>query len=119
MSRVPLVSRSSDDPVLESIFDRIDARNVDVPNLYLTIANAPLMLQAWIGLTWPLRHEGTSPRSLRELVIMRVAQSKNATYVWAHHWDMAIAAGISPDQLESLADWRSSGLFNETQSATL
>ncbi len=119
MARLPLVSKNSEDPVLKAIFERINARDIDVPNLYLTIANAPLMLQAWIGLTWPLRHEGVSPRSLRELVIMRVAQAEKATYVWAHHWDMAISAGISAEQLESLADWRAAGLFDETQAATL
>jgi alkylhydroperoxidase family enzyme len=105
--------------VLKPIFESINARNVDVPNLYLTIANAPLMLKGWIGLTWPLRNEGTSPRSLRELVIMRVAQVEQATYEWAHHWEMAIAAGITAEQLESIADWQSTGLFDETQSAVL
>jgi alkylhydroperoxidase family enzyme len=119
MGRLPLVPKSSDDPVLKAIFERTNARNVDVPNLYLTIANAPLMLQGWIGLTWPLRNEGISPRSLRELVIMRVAQVENATYVWAHHWDMAVAAGITVEQLESLGKWRAGGRFDETQAATL
>jgi alkylhydroperoxidase family enzyme len=119
MGRLPLVSTTSEDVVLKSIFERINSRDIDVPNLYLTIANAPIMLQAWIGLTWPLRHEGTSPRSLRELVIMRVAQVEQATYEWAHHWEMAIASGISAEQLESIAHWETSGLFDDRQSAVL
>ena len=119
MARLPVVPESTDDEVVKGVIDRIHARNVAVPNLYLTIANAPRMLQAWIDLTWPLRNEGASPRSLRELVIMCVAQAKQAPYVWAHHWDMAIAAGITAEQLDSLGNWRSAALFDQAQAAVL
>jgi alkylhydroperoxidase family enzyme len=117
--RLPIVQDPASDPILEALFTRITERGLDVPNLYMTIGNAPRMLQAWMDFTWPLRHEGVSPRSLRELVIMKVAQRQKAAYVWSHHWDMAVAAGISPEQLESLGDWRSDGLFDDQQAAVL
>jgi alkylhydroperoxidase family enzyme len=119
MARLPVVPVSTENEVVKGIIESIHARNVNVPNLYLTIANAPRMLQAWIDLTWPLRNEGTSPRSLRELVIMCVAQAEQARYVWAHHWDLAISAGITAEQLESLGNWRSAELFDQTQAAVL
>jgi alkylhydroperoxidase family enzyme len=119
VARLPVVEDPSIDPILEGLFKRMHDQGLNVPNLYMTIGNAPRMLQAWMDFTWPLRHEGVSPRSLREVVIMRVAQSKQATYVWSHHWDMAVAAGISPEQLESLGDWRSAGLFDDKQAAVL
>jgi alkylhydroperoxidase family enzyme len=119
MPRLPLVEHAGEDSLLESLFTRIGDRGLNVPNLYLTIANSPRMLQAWMDFTWPLRHEAVSPRGLRELVIMRVAQAEQAPYIWAHHWDMAITAGISAEQLESLGDWRASRIFDEKQGAAL
>jgi alkylhydroperoxidase family enzyme len=119
MPRLPLIEEAGEDTLLESLFTRIRDRGLNVPNLYRTIANSPRMLQAWMDFTWPLRHDAVSPRGLRELVIMRVAQAEQAKYIWAHHWDMAISAGISAGQLESLGDWRASGTFDEKQAAAL
>jgi alkylhydroperoxidase family enzyme len=119
VARLPVVEDPSADAILEALFTRMHEQGLNVPNLYRTIGNAPRMLKAWMDFTWPLRHEGVSPRSLRELVIMRVAQDKQAAYVWSHHWDMAVAAGITSKQLESLGDWGSAGLFDERQAAVL
>jgi 4-carboxymuconolactone decarboxylase len=116
--RLALVSEMADDPTLRKIFDSIHARQIDVPNLYLTLANSPRLLQAWTGLTNPLRHDAVSPRALRELVIMRVAQLKRAPYPWAHHWPMAVEAGITEEQLEGIGAWPDS-TFDETQRAVL
>jgi 4-carboxymuconolactone decarboxylase len=118
MSRLPLASADGD-PILEELVSKIQARGIDVPNLYLTIGNAPMMLQAWMGFTWPLRHDATSPRGLRELVIMRVAQSTRCAYMWAHHWLMAVDGGLSSAQLELLADWRNSDVFSDLQKSVL
>jgi alkylhydroperoxidase family enzyme len=113
------LAEANSDPLLEQLVAEIHARGLEVPNLYLTIGNAPKMLQAWMGFTWPLRGDASSPRSLRELVIMRVAHSRKADYMWAHHWPMAIANGFTAAQLEGLGEWRARDLFNESESLVL
>lgn len=118
MSRVPLASEG-EDPLLQELVAKIHARGLDVPNLYMTIGNAPNMLQAWMGFTWPLRHDAASPRQLRELVVMRVAQWTRCAYMWAHHWSMATENGLTSSQLETLADWRKSDEFDHRQQALL
>jgi alkylhydroperoxidase family enzyme len=118
MSRLPL-ARPDGDPLLERLVSDIRARGLEVPNLYLTIGNAPKMLEAWMGFTWPLRGDASSPRSLRELVIMKVAHAKKANYMWAHHWPMATANGFTTAQLESLGDCRTDGLFTESEMLVL
>jgi alkylhydroperoxidase family enzyme len=119
MTRLPLVSSDADDPRLARAFDYFRQRDRDVPPLYRALANAPAMLQAWIGLAWPLRLEATSPRGLRELVIMRVAQLTRSTTEWLAHWDMAVAHGVTPEQLGDLQSWRSSERFSDAERATL
>lgn len=77
-------------------------------NLYLALANQPALLRAWVEFAWALRRECRLPRALRELVILRCAQLYGSEYEWAHHEAMAVAAGVSREQIARLAAWRSS-----------
>jgi AhpD family alkylhydroperoxidase len=117
--RLPLVSADSDDPALAPIFDRFRQAGRDVPTLYRTLGNAPAMLDAWVGLAWPLRHDATTPRALRELIIMRVAQLTGASYEWVAHYPMAVQCGIAAEQLADLRRWRESERFTDDQREVL
>jgi 4-carboxymuconolactone decarboxylase len=119
MTRLPLVPGESDDPRLAPTFDYFRRRDRDVPPLYRALGNAPEMLQAWIDLAWPLRLKATSPRGLRELVIMRVAQLTGSTTEWLAHWDMAVVHGITAEQLGDLNAWRDSERFSDVERAIL
>ena len=117
--RLPLVSADSDDPALAPIFDRFREAGRDVPTLYRTLGNAPAMLNAWVGLAWPLRHDATTSRALRELIIMRVAQLTGASYEWVAHYPMAVQCGIATEQLADLRRWRESERFTDEQREVL
>jgi len=120
VTRLPLVSpETTEDPILASIFGEIHKRGLDVPNLYQTLANAPQMLKAWVGFTWPLRHQAATPRLLRELAIMRVSQIAQAPYPWSHHWPMAVEAGLSDGQLAHMDATERANWFDDVQRATL
>jgi len=118
-ARLPMVSESTDDPVLLDLFTQAAAQQGRVSNLYRTLANAPAMLGAWTGMAWPLRHAPKLERRLRELAIMRVAQRSHAVYEWAHHWHLALDSGVPEAQLRALRDWRESSLFDERDRAVL
>ena len=117
--RLPLVSADSDDPALAPIFDRFRQAGRDVPTLYRTLGNAPAMLNAWVGLAWPLRHDATTSRALRELIIMRVAQLTGASYEWVAHYPMAVQCWIATEQLADLRRWRESERFTDEQREVL
>jgi alkylhydroperoxidase family enzyme len=117
--RVPPVPADTADPGLAPVFDVFRDAGRDVPLLYRTLGNAPAMLQAWTGMAWPLRHDAASPRGLRELLIMRVAQLTVASFEWLSHWDMAVKHGVSVAQLEQLDRWRDSDLFSPDERAAL
>lgn len=119
MSRVPLLSDAEIAPNVADIFARMRKAGGQPPNLYRALANAPAMLDAWIGLAWPLRHEAKTPRALRELVIMRVAGLTDAHYEEHHHHRMALEAGVSEGQLGDLPRWRDSKRFNERERVIL
>lgn len=119
MSRLPMVPSESDQPVLSALFAQVSAQGHAVPHLYRVLGNAPDILHAWTALAWPLRQDAETPRWLRELLIMRVAQLTGATYESAHHRPMALQSGVSAAQLEELDGWPGSDLFDDLARAAL
>ncbi len=88
-------------------------------NLYRALAGQPEMLRLWIEFAWGLRERCQTPRALRELMILRVAQAFGSEYEWAHHLAMARAAGVPEEQVAALAGWRSSEAFSAAERAAL
>jgi alkylhydroperoxidase family enzyme len=117
--RNPPVAANPPDPALAAMFDEVRARGIEVPNLYRMLGQAPHMLRAWLDFAWPLRLHAQTPRTLRELLILRGAQLAEAEYEWVHHVPMALAAGVPQEQIDELADWRESARFGAAEQAVL
>jgi len=122
MPRVPLLPDHPEDPTAKALFDQVRAaRGPDfhMPHLYRVLGTAPEMFRAWLDFAWPLRLNAKTSRPLRELLILRGAQVAGTGYEWAHHLPMAIAAGVSDAQINALANWRASDLFDACERAVL
>jgi alkylhydroperoxidase family enzyme len=119
MPRVPLVPDDSTDPVLAPVFDVFRKAGRDVPELYRALGNAPRLLQAWVDFAWPLRNDATTPRALRELAILRVAQLTSADYEWRAHLPMALRSGVTPEQVDELSTWQDSERFGPEEHEVL
>jgi AhpD family alkylhydroperoxidase len=117
--RLPLVDSDSPDPALARVFDTFRSAGREVPDLYRTLANAPAMLNAWVAMAWPLRHESVTSRGLRELMIMRVAQLTRTAYEWVAHRPAAHQHGVTAAQLAELSEWRTSAEFNAVEREAL
>jgi len=89
------------------------------PNLYKALANHPALVAAWTEFSKTLRHDTRTPRSLRELVILRGAQLMRSEYEWAQHLPMARKAGVSEAQIQALPSWKSSPHFDAREKAAL
>ncbi|NLD67228.1 MAG: carboxymuconolactone decarboxylase family protein [Limnobacter sp.] len=119
MSRLPMIPENPDDPALREMFAEVRARGVELPNLYRIIGHAPPMLRAWLDFAWPLRLAAKTSRRIRELLILRGAQVSDTHYEWVHHEAMALAAGVTREQIDALADWPDSPLFDAQEKAVL
>lgn len=120
LGRLPLIGDDTTDPMLQSMFGRARGGFGFVPNLYRTLGHSPELLEAWLALAWPLRHASTTARSVRELVILRVAQIDGCDYEWAQHRPMAIESGVSERQVAHLSTWREHvDSFSEQEAAAL
>ena len=113
MQRTPLADF---EPAMKQ---RLEALWGTPPNLYHCLANHPGLVAAWSDFSRALRHDTRTPRALRELVILRGAQLMRSEYEWAQHLKMARKAGVSDAQIEALASWRNSNLFDAREKAAL
>jgi alkylhydroperoxidase family enzyme len=89
------------------------------PNLYRALGNHPALVAAWTEFSKMLRHDTRTPRSLRELVILRGAQLMKSEYEWAQHLAMARKSGVREAQIAALADWRASKEFDAREKAAI
>lgn len=119
MTRIALITDEEAAPAARAIFDEMTGRGAKIPDLYRLLAHAPDLFEAWTRIAWPLRNAKHTERGLRELLIMRVAILTRAEYEWAHHWGLAVAAGVEEQKLHALAAWRESDLFDETERRAL
>lgn len=110
---VPLVDPAG--PMAERIAG-LGARQV---NLYRSLAHAPDLLEGWMEFAWALRPRCTTPRPLRELMILRTAVVMRSEYEWHQHRIMAIESGVPNEQIEALAAWQVSDLFDPRERAAL
>ena len=113
MERVPLAQF---EPALKS---RLEELWGQPPNLYKALGNHPKLVAAWTEFSKTLRHDTRTPRSLRELVILRGAQLMRSEYEWAQHLPMARKAGVSEAQIKDLASWKTSAHFTPKEKAAL
>jgi AhpD family alkylhydroperoxidase len=119
MARVPLVPSDDPDAVRQGVFDSFAAEKREPIDLYRALANVPDLLVAYRSLPQHLRHAGTTPRRLRELAVLRVAQLVGSTYEWSHHRPMAVKAGVTEAQIGALAAWRDSEEFDDDERPVL
>jgi alkylhydroperoxidase family enzyme len=122
MTRLTMAPAETADAALKAIFDELlAARGPDfqIPNLYRVLGLAPPMLRAWIDFAWPLRLQATSSRKIRELLILRGAQISETDYEWAHHVPLALAAGVTQQQIDALASSQTSNLFTAQEKSVI
>lgn len=119
MTRLDPVPTTTDDPILSPVFDVFRNADREIPMLYRLLGNSPAMLEAWVGLAWPLRSKPVTSRALRELLIMQLALLTRASFEWSAHWPAAVKAGVTPAQLAALGSWLNSDLFDAPTKAAL
>jgi len=113
MARVPLA------PIPADIEEALRARGATQLNLYRALANSPALTRAWLGFLWAVRDDCNTPRSLRELVILRTAAQHESAYEWHHHEAMALAAGVAPAKVAAVRSWEVSGVFDDAERSVL
>jgi len=116
---------SADRPVLPlldlegSVGERVRGLGARQVNLYRSLAHAPELLHAWMDWAWALRERCDTPRSLREIMILRTAVVMRSEYEWQQHVAMARNAGVSEEKIRGVAAWQTSDRYDPAERAAL
>ena len=119
MSRIELLPKTPTDPQLEEMFNEVLGRWPRVPNLYRTLGHSPDMLRGWLDIAWTLRLKAKTPRRVRELIILEGARVSRSGYEWAQHVPMALEAGVTQAEVDSILSGNWSGTLSAAERAAL
>jgi uncharacterized peroxidase-related enzyme len=116
MARLPYLNREDLSEADRDIFDRlIEERKNPVGNIFRMLAHTPKLLRRFLALGGELRNGTELDPKLRELALMTVGRLTEAEYEFTHHWNLARNVGVSREQLEHLAEFETSSLFNDQE----
>ena len=105
--RIPPVSLAdADDDTHEllSRFSRLRGDDVEVLNVFGTIANHPALLRRWLVFaTHVLAKSSLDPRT-RELVVLRVGWQCHAPYEWGQHVVVGRTVGLTDADVARVAE---------------
>lgn len=73
------------------------------PNILYTIAHHPHLLGPFLEFSAALATRGVLERRDSELLALRAAWNCRSPFEWGHHVEYALAAGLSPGDIERIA----------------
>lgn len=118
MARISYIDEK-DHPELAGAIGKIKGLRGGLINIYKLLLHSPELAGTWFEHVNATRKTKLSGR-LRELVIVRFAQSRQYAYAIQQHVPrIATSEGVTMEECEALKDWRASKLFNERERALL
>ncbi len=116
MARLPY----PDDSVISGeTLDRVQALGRPM-NIFRMMAHSPGSLRGIQSLGEQILSRQTFSAKLREIAILRVARQSGATYEWEQHIPIAIACGVSQEQVDALTKGdAAAGCFDDQDKAVL
>jgi len=88
-------------------------------NAFRTLSNNAPMAQGVFTHLTTLLNKNTFDTRLRELAIMRIGWVTGSEYEWTQHWRVATTAGIPPEDILAVRDWKNSTRLTVADRAVL
>lgn len=107
------------DDTTAALAKRIAGERGSVLHLYRMLLHSPPVAEGWLGLLTAIRQQCGLAEDIRELIIMRIAALNDAAYEADQHRPIALAAGLSPEQLDALSSDHPTPCFDERQTAVI
>ena len=113
--RISRLNRNEVDASITQVFDDSLRERGNVPYFFRTLAHRPsIMTTAWAHMQAVLA-EGTLPRALKELAVVRTSQLNRTPYCLASHTMMAKKLGCSDEKLDAIANYATNDQFDERE----
>lgn len=119
MARIPYI-KENEHPELAEMIASVRARRAgDLSPVARMLLHSPSLADGWMKLFTVIRYQTTFSPRLRELIVARIGVRNGARYEVEAHRSHALDEGVTPAQLDAIADWRNSALFDANDRAVL
>jgi len=115
-SRVPMVSLEHARELGEAM--GLPARRTQ-SEAFRVLANNPGVARVAYSQLIQLLENNKLDTRLRELMVMRIGRVTGSAYEWTQHWRVATTAGIPPEDILAVRDWRNSDRLAPADKAIL
>src|SRR6202790_3494424 len=115
-SRVPMISPERARELGEAM--GMPARRTQ-SEAFRVVANNPGVARVAFSQLMQLLENNKFDTRLRELMIMRIGWVTGSAYEWTQHWRVATTAGIPPEDVLAVRDWRASDRLTAADKAVL
>ena len=113
-ARVPYLDRAQVDPKIQAVYDTLQKASGRVLNFYRLMAHHARSLPPFLA-WYPELREGPLDLKLRYLAYVRASQLNRCRYCVTHNSAAGRRAGMPKEQLDALADYRTSPLFSDLE----
>jgi len=113
-ARVPYLDRAQVEPEIQSVYDTLQKASGRVLNIYRLMAHHARSLPPFLA-WYPRLREGPLGLKLRYLAYVRASQLNRCRYCVTHNGAAGRRVGVSKEQLDALADYRTSPLFSDLE----
>ena len=86
---------------------------------FRTVANNPGVARVAFSQLMQLLENNKFDTRLRELMIMRIGWVTGSVYEWTQHWRVATTAGVPPEDILAVRDWRDAARLGAADRAIL
>ena len=105
MARLPYLDadQTARPELTQSLYAQINGWGRPVNHLYQVLANQPIALEAFLGMSHYIRDLSSLDRKVAELAVVATAHALNQPYEILHHEPLALAAGVPPQTIAAIA----------------
>lgn len=112
MARLPYIDDETHEDV-KDLAERISAqRGGNLPNLFRMLLHSPDVAAGWFDFLTSVRKASILDARTREFVILYAAILLRAAYPHNDHVPIALKEGITQEEINAIATWRSSNVFD-------
>lgn len=112
MARIQPINRNEATGQLATTLDGVKAKLGVVPNLFVTFAQSPAVLNAYLGFSEALTH-GNLTAKQREVIALAVGQTNSCQYCLSAHTLLGKGAGLSPEAIKEARNGASADPLND------
>ena len=113
--RIPLLDRDQVPPEIGALYDALLQQRGVVPNMFKTVAHAPVLTLGFAALLKPLLSDGALPGWYKELIATRMSVLCGSEYATAGHATSAKQKGASDVQIAAVKSDFESGPFSDSE----